>query len=235
MKREFQAMALSVLMASCAASEEAQTAKPSIVAPTPTADEPQNPPHVEPPHEVPETGGTPTAANAVTPSIASARLVQDCPDPKPAAAIRSDEPAPARGARAKRSRRQGGGSFKQPCTQSSVQLAFSKSGETRLKVELKEIRLLSADDKMLGTLSARMPTHWQEGTYVAWDGMLMPNAENKASYKLSLPDWSAVESASGKSSYETMYILEVDVDVAGTITTVRSPQFERSRPQIIRT
>ncbi|MCP4447974.1 MAG: hypothetical protein GY811_21955 [Myxococcales bacterium] len=117
-----------------------------------------------------------------------------------------------------------------------MQLAFSKTGKTGAKVELKEVRLLSADGQTLAPLAVRLPTRWApEGGYEAWDGMLAPNAEEKASYKLSLPDWSAVEKSLGESSYGAMFILEVDVDIAGTVTTIRSPQFERSRPQIIRT
>lgn len=187
--------------------------------------------------EIP-SGNPPKAQQRVVPSIASARLVQDCPDAKTASAIPAAEAVPAPKMSAKRRRKAAdasGESFRQPCTQSSVQLAFTGTSSNADAVALTEIRLLTVDGKALGTLSARSPSHWDGNVYVPWDGKLTPNSENKASYKLSIPDWSAVEAATGKGSYETMYVLEADVDIAGTVTTVRSPQFERGRPQIIRT
>lgn len=228
MKLGIQAIALSFLVSSCAASEDSQSTTASPPAPKPVVTE-----EVAPPDVAPEPPKAPATA-AITPSIASAKLAQDCPDPKPASAANAD--VPKAGAPARRSRRKGSGSFRQPCTQSSVQIAFSKTGESGANVVLKEVRLLSADGQNLAPLAVRMPTRWSEqGGYEAWDGMLAPNAEEKASYKLSLPDWSAVEKNLGKSSYGAMFMLEVDVDIAGTVSTIRSPQFERSRPQIIRT
>ena len=64
----------------------------------------------------------------------------------------------------------------------------------------------------------------------------MPKGESiMASYRLAMPDWSAVDKAIGGSSYDHAFVLEVDVEIDGVATTVRSPQFNRERPHVIAT
>jgi hypothetical protein len=50
-----------------------------------------------------------------------------------------------------------------------------------------------------------------------------------------VPNWAEVETTLGKSSFGQMYTVEVDLDIDGQATTLSSPQFERGRPQIIKT
>jgi hypothetical protein len=102
-------------------------------------------------------------------------------------------------------------------------------------VVVKELRLLTVDGKQVATVESRMPTLWKNDGYAAWDGTLTADPEHKASYQISVPDWAALEKTTGKSSYNVMFVLDVDIDVGGTVTTVRSPQFERTQPMMIRT
>jgi hypothetical protein len=219
----FSAITLCFLLGSCAASDESKPETPKVVAPEEVAEEPAASP----------------ASKMAAPSIASVRLVQDCPD-KELASVTAPAPELAkaeksnRAAKSKRKADSAGG-FMQPCTQSTVQLAFTGQGSASATVALKEVRLASADGKALGTLSPRKPTIWKEGGYDAWDGALPAEVDSKVSYKLSLPDWQAVEAAIGGTSFGPMYILEIDVDVGGTVTTIRSPEFERGRAEIVKT
>lgn len=210
---------MSLLLGSCAASEDNKSNAPKpaevpVIAPVAASD-----------------ASAVAAPKLALPSIASVQLIQDCPDPKMerVKADRADEPM------VKRKRKAGSGPMHQPCTQSTVQLAFTGQGPKSATVKLKEVRLLTAEGKPLGTLASRMPSIWKDSGYEAWDGVLAPDSDHKASYKLSLPDWSAVETTLGVSSFGAMYTLEVDVDIEGTVTTIKSPQFERGRPQIIKT
>jgi len=181
-----------------------------------------------------------------TMSIASVQMIQDCPDPpppaKPAAqpsgsATQAEPPAEiSAGARA-RSPGDSEGNFapmEQPCTQSMMQIAFTGHGPDPAPVVIKQVRLLSTKDIALGTLKTRGAAIFAEGRYKPWDETLAANADVKASYKLSLPDWSEVEKrAEGLSRYGAMYVLEVDVTVGGVLQTVRSPEFTREEPHVI--
>jgi hypothetical protein len=226
-----------MLLGGCAASDDNKSNTPDIPAvesETDTAPVPDTPVETE----------TPTATSgAATPTISSVKLVQDCPDAKANSMTKPSAPktfAPSMpDAKKKRSKskRKGdsAGGFRQPCTQSTVQLAFAGQTGASATVSVKEVRLLSTEGKALGTMTPRAPSIWKETGYEAWDGVLSPGADHKASYKLSLPDWSAVETALGGSSYGKMYQVEVDVEIDGTLTTLTSPQVERARPQIVKT
>lgn len=229
-----------MLLGGCAASDDNKSNTPDIpVVESETETAPIAVPVVE--------TETPTAtAGVATPTISSVKLVQDCPDakansmtqPKPSAP-KTFAPSmpPEKKKREAKSKRKGdsAGGFRQPCTQSTVQLAFAGQTGASAMVSVKEVRLLSAEGKALGTMTPRAPSIWKETGYEAWDGVLSPGADHKASYKLSLPDWSAVETTLGGSSYGKMYKVEVDVDIDGTVTTLTSPQVERARPQIVKT
>lgn len=209
-------------------------AGPKVEAP-PTP-EPKPDPLPEPPPE-PEP-----VARAV---IASVQMIQDCPTrsdgfrPPPAAT------SPAAGGKLstpKRAARSSGGSAgaslsghgpRQPCTQSTMQLVFSDPGDRTEHVEIDGVRMLDpTSGKELATLVAREPAAWADGAYLSWDQTLAPGQEVKASYALSVPDWSAVETAIG-SSYGVMFVLEVDVKVGDETQTVRSAEFPRERPHVI--
>lgn len=210
-------MCLSLLVASCSSEESKPNANAGgatpIVAPTAVSD----------------ATPAPTPAPAVA-SIASVQLVQDCPDPKQEATKSDKADSKMKGKRAK-----GSGPLVQPCTQSNVQIAFTGKGAVGATVKIGAVRLMAADGKELATLSVRMPKLWNDSGYQDWDGVLAPDSDHKASYKLSVPDWSAVETALGVSSYEQMYTLEVEVDIGGVATKIISPQFERAQPMMIKT
>ncbi len=125
------------------------------------------------------------------------------------------------------------GELEQPCTQSTLQLAFADQGKIEGKVEVNAVRMLDPSGKEVATIEAREPAAWAGSSYEAWNETLKPGQSVNTSYKLSVPDWSKVEKAIGKSSYGFMFILEVDVSVGGELQTVRSAQFPREEPHVI--
>ena len=175
-------------------------------------------------------------------SVASVQMIQDCPDPEPAPESAdvpaSAERAPAQpGATArtepyKRGRAPVGKSFRQPCDQSTVQLALETDGDAPVAVEIKAVRILS-QGKEVGQIQTRKPTIWTDNSYQPWDQTVAPGAPTKASYKLSMPKWSEVETAIGESSFGHMFTLEIDIAVDGQIQTVSSPEFPREEPHVI--
>jgi hypothetical protein len=187
----------------------------------------------------------PLAQAQVEIAVASVQLIQDCPDPDPVPAADVEPPAPAApmpGAPAKpmeaaqreRSAKRGPGSgpMRQPCTQSTVQLSLTSHADEPVAIALRAVRLLS-EDQQVGTLAPRLPTRWVDSVYVAWDAQLEPGATAKVSYKLGMPDWGAVEDAIDGPSYRHMFILEIDVVVAGELQTIRSSPVPREQPHVI--
>jgi hypothetical protein len=185
-----------------------------------------------------------------TVTIASVQIVQDCPDSpdapaqptheKPAMSSQAAPMPPALGDESRAARVARGASadgsapFRQPCTQSSMQLSFAGQGPEAAKVQIGAVRVLTSTGEKLGTLQARKPTAWRDSGYQPWDEMLPADSDLKASYKLSVPDWSVVESKLGdRNPFETMFVLEVDVEIGGETQTVRSPEFVRERPHVI--
>lgn len=174
-------------------------------------------------------------------TIASVQLIQDCPDPEPAAV--NNETAKPSAAMPMRDEARGsgvgggGGSFQQPCTQSTMQLSLKHDASDAQRVEVVAVRLLVAGkSESLGTLPARKPSKWSEsGAYDAWDERVPVGSEIKVSYRLGEPDWSKVqeELGEGQDPYGQRYILEVDLKIGGTTTTVRSPEFARERPEVM--
>lgn len=180
-------------------------------------------------------------------AVSSVQVIQDCPDPpepiEPGAAepsatapVMDEEAAPSQPRRISAGASidgSGPSSFTQPCTQSTMQLALESARDDAVAVEIKQVRLLSKG-KQVGELEPRKPSAWSDdGSYQPWDQTLAPDAPVKASYKLSLPDWSAVEKAIGESSFGHMFTLEVDVEVDGRVETVASPEFPREEPHVI--
>jgi hypothetical protein len=122
-----------------------------------------------------------------------------------------------------------------PCTQSTVQLAFRGQGAEPAKVSIKAVRLLSESGDVLTTLQARLPSTWANNEYNPWDEILPANGDLDAGYKLSIPDWNAVSAKTKQPTEGKIYMVEIDVEVAGQASTVRSAKFERARPMQIRT
>jgi hypothetical protein len=139
-----------------------------------------------------------------------------------------------------------------------MMMAFSGEGMGGAKVEIREVRLLAADDVdsgALGTVVPRDPTIWHpESKYVPWDAIIPGYEPVKVTYDISVPDWSAVETelrarrdqkqqaaaglvaqpgtppADDTSSWGRMFVLEAEVLIDGTAQTVRSPEFVRRQP-----
>lgn len=230
MNRFPHAVAICLLLASCATSEEAKSRE--VIEPTP--DVPAEPVVATPtptPASPPDAGAA--VATALTPAIASVQMAQDCPK-KTVKKEKAKRPMPGAPSRS-RIRPDGNGNFNQPCTQSSIQISVSGVATPGSTMAIKGMRLLTPDGKQVATVQARMPTLWKESGYVNWDGVLTSDAEHKASYHISVPDWAALEKTMGKSTYNMMFVLDVDVEIGGTVTTVRSPSFERTQPMMIRT
>lgn len=213
-------LTLSLLMllgASCAASDESSS-KSTTTTPVPEAT----------PVVAKSYDAAPSKAEAtkVVASIASVQLIEDCPDTKADTAAKDVK-----------SKRKAGfaAGLEQPCSQSSLQLAFVGQGAKAAKIELRELRLLSVEGGELALLSARAPTIWGESGYAEWDGILAAETDAKASYKLSVPDFSALEAKLGGTSFGRMYVLEIDLAIGDEVTTLRSPEFERGRKEIIKT
>lgn len=222
MSQRHHAFAIALFLASCASGDDGK-ARETTPPTTPTET------------RAPESDATPAAPTLGNLAIASVQLAQNCPPfaaaPTAGATASSDEPMPSQS----RSRRAPGNSFVAPCTQSSMQLAFSGPKTTDASFAIKGIRLIASEGTFLADLASRTPTIWQDGGYVPWDGKVTPATEHKASYKLSVPDWAVVEKTLGKGSYGTMFKLEVDVEFAGKTTTLTSPTFERAQSLMIRT
>lgn len=196
-----------------------------------------------PPTVVPKTDPLAASPKLAVVSIASVQMIQDCPDPAPAPAAGATAAAksaamPAEPPAADISERpgavaRGGPGFQQPCTQSMMQVAFAGQGKESARVEVKRVRLLTPAGKALDTIVARKPMFWTDETYKPWDQLIQPNTDVKGSYKLSLPNWTTVEAASGKPSLGAMFILELEVEVGGVSQTVRSPEFTREEPHVM--
>jgi hypothetical protein len=177
-------------------------------------------------------------------AIASVQMIEDCPDPpEPTGSAGGVEesltppPMPAQeppGRQPPAHHRQAPGfaPMQQPCTQSTMQLTASVDGDEPQPVRIAAIRLLDKQGKPVGELSSRKPTNFVDQAYAPWDETA-GNAEIKASYKLSVPDWSAVEQATGESSLGYMFKLEVDVEIGGELHTVQSPEFTHELPHVI--
>ena len=204
--------------------------------------------------ETPPEVKTPRAELKI--AIASVTLQQDCPDPpepfaaqaapaapaavapilKPVEPERAAE-SPAMGASLARRAPGSGGPWQPPCTQSTMQLSLSNTGDARGTLAIKAVRLLDAASKRpLGTLEARRPGLWSDPAgYQKWDQSILPGATLKASYSLGEPSWPDVHVKLGAASnlYTTPFLLEVDITVDGEVQTVRSPEFLRQEVHMI--
>jgi hypothetical protein len=175
-------------------------------------------------------------------SIASVSLVEDCPDPAPKAA--ADDKNVDQGARAAEMEvadlessdsddaRSGYG---MPCSQSTMQIAITGQGEASSKLSIVAIRLLGPKGEQLGTMQSRLPTIWKAEGYSAWDEMIMPKTDVKASYKLSAPNWGEVQKKLGGSSYGPLFRVEADIKIDGVTKTLRSSEIVREQIEMIDT
>lgn len=165
----------------------------------------------------------------VTVTFVSASLSDDCGEARAGAALADCAPAADAGA----GLWGGCGGF---CRQSSVQLLFAAgAGDASARVSVTAVYLLDAETgARLDTLTAREPTRWDEATsaYVAWDQSVAPSSEVRGSYKLSAPNWAALDGSGARRSYQRRLRLEVVLRVDGAERTVRSGEITRE-PEVV--
>lgn len=156
------------------------------------------------------------AERGLSAEISAASLADDCKSARPALADAACEE---------------GTDCSLPCQQTSMQMSFGSDGPTKaVPVKILEVRLLAKEGgKVLDTLSARAPSHWVEtaASYQPWDEQLQPNADTEAKYDLSAPNWAEIEPTPN-----TIFYIEVDVEIDGTVITVESGELSRE-PQIV--
>jgi hypothetical protein len=181
--------------------------KENAAAPTP----PTNPP-----------APTPVPVAAADVSIASVTILEDCPDaPSESAGVTEDSDSEE--------------GWVQPCRQSTMQIAIRGQGDVASNFAVREVRLLGADDAILGVVKTRGASLWNGTRYSQWDQTVAPSTDVKASYKLSLGDWSAIEKALGKSSYGPLFVIEADVSIGAVPLTIRSSKVAREPVEMIDT
>lgn len=126
------------------------------------------------------------------------------------------------------------------CQQSNVQIAFnagagSKAAAVRIiKVELVD----SVTGNVVDTLTASKPQVWNGSTYSAWDQNVTPGGDLKASYDLTAPKWSTIDSSTtaggttadgkGTSSWSKAYKLHVTLTIDGIEIILESTDLNRS-------
>ncbi len=229
-------ISLIALLASCSTQEE----KKSTAPPQPIVDKAPKPKFeasfasVQMLDDCPDPpSGSPGAAAVPSSEVAPA---PPAPPPKPATPAKPTEIAPQKMPAPSRSHTAPAdapaGYYKPPCQQSTIQLSLRNLGSSPAKAQVSALRLLSKDGAELASLQSRSPTKWQDGGYLAWNGEVPGDAELKASYKISSPDWNAVQTAIGGSSYGPMYVLEADIVVGTDSQTIRSAEFTRQRPLV---
>ncbi|MGH1344125.1 MAG: hypothetical protein ACRBN8_21380 [Nannocystales bacterium] len=188
-------------------------------------------PEPEPEHK-PET---------VTVAVASVQLQDDCPTPaaapKPAmpqerslGARSMPKPgpreAPGNVAHGDRAGDMEDG-FAARCVQSEVQLSITSKDSEVLPFSIRAVRLRKSEDLepsgTIETMRARAPRIWKGSTYATWDESIAPGSTLNVRYALGAPDWAAVEKVIDGSSWGPLYVVELEVEVAGRLQTISSP------------
>lgn len=109
------------------------------------------------------------------------------------------------------------------CQQSNLQidLASDAGGTAAVAIEITRVRMFaSGGDSALGELSFRDPEHWIGSSgYAAWNATLKPASSEKASWKLSAPDWGTLDSAR-LSGPQAVYRIEVSIKIDGEERTL---------------
>jgi len=118
------------------------------------------------------------------------------------------------------------------CRASNVQIAFNASeGSGAAKIEILKVALVSAKDGSEVTeLKPSAPQAWSTDGYKSWDQTITPKSELKASYTLSSPSWSTLDSA--YQNYSAKFRLHVTVSIDGTTVVLQSQELSRE-PQAV--
>jgi hypothetical protein len=121
------------------------------------------------------------------------------------------------------------------CQPSTLQVRFTNTGKAAASVRIASIQLHDVQSKsVLLPVAARLPAAFSDsGAYTPWDERLAAGTEFHASYRLTPPEWSMVESKLGGATSRGRELeLEVMFEIDGKPMTVRSPAFSRP-PEII--
>lgn len=234
---------VAVLLTACAGWDSSSPSAPPPPAESPVPSSHYAPP---PPANPDPTPALPDAQHVeMKVAIASVQLLEDCPDPEPAAAAAAGSAAPARemavgtersSQRGKRAPGSEGDSFRRSCAQSMVQLSLRSDVPGGFRIEAARV-IDPKTQKSAGTAKLRAPTRWDEagGTYAAWNERVDSKAELKISYKLGELDLArAVELVGPEfNTYGGPFVLELDVSIDGHRQTIRSPEFTREPPHIM--
>jgi hypothetical protein len=191
----------------------------------------------------------PDAAQAVKIVVASVTLEQNCPDPAPASpgvmpaseiAPPSVVAPPAKSASAPAMPPPGDSPSVVPhrraCQQSTLQLEISNDGKSEAAIRIASIELRDVQsNSVLMPIASRLPSAWAGDTaYEQWNERIAANTKLNVSYKLTPPEWYAVETklGGGVDSHGRQFELGVTVEIDGKPMTVRSPAFARA-PEIV--
>ena len=207
-------LALSILglASGCAGHDDKEGKAPIPVSTTPT-----NEPEPEP------------AAVNVKVSVASVQLQDDCPSAAPAKPASQPQSETEEAAAARMAK-----GFAPMCTQSRVQLSIESGGDEAQSFAIREVRLKKADGgEVLGTMTSREPTLWEDSKYNPWDESVAAGAAIKVGYALGDPDWGKVGKALGGDTWGPMYIVEIDVEIGGRMQTIASPKVPRDEAENI--
>ncbi len=214
---------ITVLLVACAGWESSTPsyAPPPEQAPTPSQ-------YAPPPPDAVPTPPTQPAATDDRVAIASVQLLDDCPEPTPAAQQKSRSSA--------RPSPDGQDIAQFACAQSTVQLSVQAAVAGSFRIEA--VRVLDAASKRSGgTARLREPTRWDDGTgtYMAWDERTVAGTDLKISYKLGDQDLSRASELVGPdfNTYAGPFILEMDVSIAGQRRTIRSSEYRRELQHVM--
>ena len=117
------------------------------------------------------------------------------------------------------------------CQQSNVQIAFNaRAGSKAAVIRISKVELVdSATGIVVDTLTASKPQAWNGSAYAAWDQNVTPGGDLKASYDLTAPKWSTIDSstAKGTSSWSKSYKLHVTLTIEGIEVILESTDLNR--------
>jgi hypothetical protein len=166
------------------------------------------------------TSGVPIEATApASPgaSVAAVDMMGDCPAGSPGSAEADQAAGKAR--------------FAPPsCFDASISFEVMGQPDREQEFTVSAVRLKhETHEGALSELRTKDPQAWVDDAYKPWDGKLAAGKEAVVTYRLSAPDWRAVEKTLGiESSEGQMFVVEVDVQIDGETRTLTSPQFTRS-------
>ncbi len=179
------------------------------------------------PQSGPPTGGATANLPTLHVAIASITLADDC---GPSNATEEAQTAAGSRVNSEREARDGDRTEKQDlaCQQTMLQLQLTSTNSNQAShVTLRSVELLDDTGKVLGQLTARVPTRWQAaGNYGAWDQNVAAKETVKASWPLSAPAWETYglsRAAAAGRSFQVRVTLTTDGKdqvVAGQATVI---------------